>query len=134
MIRRFNRRILNPATLTFAGRRYSPYAVVRHIGHRTGRAYATPVVARRVEEGFLIPLPYGEDADWVRNVRVGRGCTIDWNGGTYEVTEPQVIDSSAALPALPIPRQLVFRLFRIRRFLSVKCPSVLLGEPAVSGE
>lgn len=119
-VRRFNRRILNPATLRFSGRRFSPYATVRHVGRRTGRPYATPVVAKRVEDGFIIPLPYGEDADWARNVRAQGGCTIESDGQAYEVTEPQVIDSSAGLPAFPIVQRLLFRLFGIKAFLSVR--------------
>ncbi len=130
MIRQFNKRILNPAMLRFAGRRRSPYATIRHVGRRTGRAYATPVVARRVEGRFLIPLPYGEDADWASNVRAQGGCTIEWEGETYEVTEPQVIDSSEAIPAFPLFQRVSFRLFRIRKFLSMKSAAGASGEPA----
>lgn len=120
MVRRFNRRILNPATLRFAGRRFSPYATVRHVGRRTGRAYATPVVAKSDGDGFVIPLPYGEDADWALNVRAQGGCTIESDGKTHEVTEPQVVDSSAALHVFPVVQRLLFRLFGIRQFLSVR--------------
>jgi deazaflavin-dependent oxidoreductase (nitroreductase family) len=120
LVSRFNKWILNPATLTLAGRRHSPYAVVHHAGRRTGRKYATPVVVEHGDEGFLIPLPYGEGADWARNVCVQGGCTIEWNGRAYDVTDPEVIDSSRALSAFSVAQRLFFRLFRIRKFLSVK--------------
>jgi deazaflavin-dependent oxidoreductase (nitroreductase family) len=119
-IRQFNKWILNPATLPFAGRRWSLFAVVRHVGRRSGRTYATPVVAAATREGFLIPLPYGENIDWLRNVLAAGGCTIDWRGESYEVTEPQIVDSSTALSALPTRHQLAFSLFRIYKFLRAK--------------
>ncbi len=121
-VRRFNRRILNPVTLRFSGRRFSPYATVRHLGRRTGRAYATPLLAKRVEDGFIIPLTYGEDADWARNVRARGGCTIESDGQIYEVTEPRVIDASVALPVFPVVHRLLLRLFRMKTFLSVRYP------------
>ena len=53
-VRQFNKWILNPAMLAFAGRRLSPYAAVRHVGRRTGREYATPVVAAATEEQLAL--------------------------------------------------------------------------------
>ncbi len=134
MIRQFNKRILNPAMLRFAGRRRSPYATVRHVGRRSGRAYATPVVARRVEGGLVIPLPYGEDADWASNVRAQGGCTIEWEGETYEVVEPRVTDASEAISAFPLFQRVSFRLFRIHKFLMVKSAAAATREGADQNE
>jgi deazaflavin-dependent oxidoreductase (nitroreductase family) len=119
-IRQFNKRILNPAMLAFAGHRLSPYAAVRHVGRRTGREYATPIVVGPAEDGFVIPLPYGENIDWLRNVLAAGGCTIEWQGRPYEVTEPQVVDSSTALATLPVRHKLALSLFGIYKFLSLK--------------
>ncbi len=41
-VRRFNKAIFNRLILTFAGRHV--YAVVHHVGRRSGHAYTTPVV------------------------------------------------------------------------------------------
>ena len=69
-IRRFNRAILNPLMLRVADRFHGTYpAVVHHVGRRSGRRYRTPVVAQPIRGGFVIPLPYGTDTDWCRNVR-----------------------------------------------------------------
>jgi hypothetical protein len=43
------RRGVNPGMLRIAGRRWSPWAIVRHVGRRSGRAYATPVILPRVD-------------------------------------------------------------------------------------
>ncbi len=100
------------------------------MGRRSGRKYATPVVAAATDEGFVIPLPYGENIDWLRNVLAAGGCTIDWRGESYEVTEPDIVDSSTALSALPTRHKLTFSLFRIYKFLSVKRLSVSSEGPA----
>lgn len=132
IIRQFNKWILNPVTLAFAGRRWSPHAVVRHVGRRTGRTYATPVVAASAEDSFVIPLAYGETVDWLRNVLLAGGCTIEWKGRAYKVTDPRVIGSSTALPSFSIWHRVAFRLFGIHKFLSVRRPSLLSEESAIS--
>ena len=40
-VRQFNKRTLNPTILNFAGRPLSPYAVVHHVGRRSGQTYST---------------------------------------------------------------------------------------------
>lgn len=67
-IRRFNRRALNPLTLRVVGNRTRVYAALHHTGRRSGRVYTTPVVAEPLNYGFIIPLPYGTDVDWLQNV------------------------------------------------------------------
>ena len=67
-IRRFNREIGNPLLLTMSERGGSYPAIIHHLGRSSGRSYATPVVAEPVSDGFVIPLPYGADTDWCRNV------------------------------------------------------------------
>jgi|GEM_PF-968615 len=119
-VRSFNKRMFNPAVLTFAGRHHLPYAVVQHIGCRSGQSYRTPVVAEPITDGFVIPLPYGEDVDWCRNVRVADGCRIVRDGVLYTVVMPQVIDADTALPLMSPGRRMVFRAFGIKHFLLLK--------------
>ncbi len=101
---RFNQRTLNPAMLKFAGHASSPYAVVHHVGRRSGRTYSTPVRARQTPEGFLIPLPYGSNVDWCRNILTAGRCTLSWHGNDYAVGEPEVVDAAAALSSVPLPK------------------------------
>ncbi len=75
-VRQFNKRFLNPAVLTVAGHHRSPYAVVHHVGRHSGRMYSTPVVVESTPNGFIIPLPYGSDVDWCRNILAAGRCTI----------------------------------------------------------
>jgi deazaflavin-dependent oxidoreductase (nitroreductase family) len=119
-IRRFNRRILNPVVLSFAGRRRSPYAVIRHVGRRSGRLYATPVVAVPTEDGFIIPLPYSEATDWCQNLLAGEQSAIVWHGETYPVIKPEVMDAETALAAFPHWMQWTLRRLEIQHFLKVR--------------
>src|SRR5262247_782864 len=57
---------------TIAGH-IGPYAVVRHVGRRSGRAYATPVWAASRGDDVLIALILGTETDWCRNVRAAGG-------------------------------------------------------------
>lgn len=82
VIRLFNRGILNPITLTFAGRAGMPYAILFHVGRRSGKSYATPLLVQPVAHGWLIPLTYGERSDWYRNIEKAGGCSIQWQGKT----------------------------------------------------
>jgi len=110
-----------PLGARLSGSRWLPlYAVVEHRGRRSGRAYATPVVARRTIDGFVIPLAFGEDADWARNVRSAGGCSIRWKGGRYEADRPEVIDRAAAAPAFGRIQRALMGPTGIDRFLRVR--------------
>lgn len=67
-VRVFNKHALNPVMMRMAGRKHWYAGVIRHTGRRTGQEYATPVVADRVADGFIVPLPHGTGVDWLRNV------------------------------------------------------------------
>jgi hypothetical protein len=119
-VRQFNKRILNPAVLNFAGRRYRYYAVVRHIGRRSGYVYSTPVVAIPIVNGFVVSLPYGDEVDWCRNVLATGRCTIQWNGYGYVVGEPELIDATATLPGITPLGWFTLRILGGEHLLKVK--------------
>jgi deazaflavin-dependent oxidoreductase (nitroreductase family) len=120
-IRLLNKRILNPAMMNFAGRRHWYAAVIRHSGRRSGKEYATPVVAVPVaRDALIIPLPYGEGVDWLKNVLAAGRATIEVKGETYAIVEPEVKDAAAALPLLDKRHQRTWRRFGIERYLRVK--------------
>ena len=73
---RIFKRILNPVMVASA-RHHWYAAVLRTEGRRSGKEYATPVTAEPTEDGFVIPLSYGEGVDWLKNVRTAGRCTIE---------------------------------------------------------
>jgi deazaflavin-dependent oxidoreductase (nitroreductase family) len=99
-LRKFNKYLLNPIMLRFAGRRRFYAAVLHHAGRRSGRSYTTPVVADPIEGGFLVPLPYGSDTDWCRNVLAAGRATLDRQGETFEVIRPVLLETESALEKL----------------------------------
>jgi hypothetical protein len=110
--------VFNPLATKIAGSRYLPFwAVLRHRGRHSGRAYATPVVARRTHDGFVIPLPFGEGVDWCRNVLASGGGAIRWSGAEHMVVAPAIIDVELAVSAFHPLEQRLIRLSGIRRFV-----------------
>ncbi len=112
---------LNPIMLGQASsRRVRFFAVVQHTGRRSGRTYTTPVNARPTTDGFVVPMTFGEQAGWFRNVQAAGGCVIRWNGVDYPVVEPEIVDWSVARSAFsPVERVLV-PLMGIHRFVRLR--------------
>jgi deazaflavin-dependent oxidoreductase (nitroreductase family) len=105
---------------TRAGRKNGYAAVIRHIGRKSGKQYSTPVGAERVQDGFIIPLGYGTQVDWLQNVLAAGRATLSANGETHEVTEPEVIDAATALPRLSPKQRRTFERIGIAQYLKVK--------------
>ena len=72
-----------------AGRRNSYAAAIRHTGRKSGKQYATPVGVDRVQDGFIIPLAYGTQVDWLQNVLAAGRATVSAEGETHDVTSPK---------------------------------------------
>lgn len=87
----FSRAYMNCVQLRSAGTPGAYASIVRHRGRRTGRDYATPVTAVADGEAFLIALPYGQRANWLRNVLAGGQATLVTQGETWTVGEPEIV-------------------------------------------
>lgn len=119
VVRVFNKRLLNPVMMAL-DRHHWYAAVLKHKGRRSGNEYTTPVTVGRTDDSFVIPLSYGEEVDWLKNVRAEGRCTIETRSGTYVVGDPEVIDRAEALAIVPRHARLMFRLFGIERYVKVK--------------
>ena len=108
-VRQFSK-LTRPASLKIAGSTRSRYGVINHVGRRSGRLYSTPVESVPTADGFVIPLPYGKDVDWLRNVQAAGQCTITWNGNEYKVHEPELIDAPMAFAMVPPQVQRAWRV------------------------
>ena len=99
-MRRVNRVFTNPLMGTFAWL-VPPLAVVHHVGRKSGKAYRSPVVAFRSADGFVIPMTYGRDVDWARNIVKARGCEVEQMGRRLMLHNPRIVGFKGAEPHLP---------------------------------
>lgn len=120
LIRLSNKYLLNPVMLLPAGRRCWYASVVHHTGRRSGKKYSTPVVADRVGGQFIVPLPYGTQVDWLRNVLTAGHATVTSQGKTYDVVSPEIIDATEALPCLSHERRRTFERTGVSHFLRAR--------------
>lgn len=121
-VRSFNKHIFNRFTLALTRAGLGPYTIIYHTGRRSGRVYQTPVLATCIREMALIPLPYGEHVDWLRNILAAEGCTMFRKGHHISATHPVVLDGATALALLPEKRRRLFARFSIPSFLQLQVP------------
>ncbi len=108
-LRRVNRVFTNPVMGTFAWL-VPPLAVVHHVGRKSGRAYHSPVVALGTAAGFAIPMTYGCDVDWARNLIAAGGGELQRAGRRVRLTNPRIVGLEEAEPHLPAAVRPFFRL------------------------
>lgn len=117
-------RIFNPLAALIAGSRLVPfYALLRHRGRKSGRWYATPVVARPIDGGFVFPLAFGAGTDWARNIRVWGECVVRWRGADHRMVDPRIVGAVEAVAAFSSFERVALRALRIQRFLRVSRPA-----------
>jgi len=100
-MRRVNRVFTNPLMGTVAWL-MPGMAVIHHVGRKSGRDYRTPVMAYRSARGFVVPMTYGRDVDWGRNILTAGGCTLICCGRRYTLVTPRIVDGDTAYRHLPI--------------------------------
>ncbi len=116
VMRRVNRLVTNPVAGTFAWL-VPPLAVLHHVGRRSGRLYRTPVVAFPSAAGMVVPMTYGRDVDWARNIARAGHCEIDRAGHRCALGNPRVVGLEDALPHLPALLRPLFRAASFPGFL-----------------
>ena len=107
---RFNKVVTNRVQGVYAWI-LPPWAVILHRGRRSGRAYRTPVLGFRRGGSLTVPLLYGEESDWVRNLLRAGGGRVVRGGRTYELSAPRVAAAvDAGLERLSPPARAYCRL------------------------
>jgi deazaflavin-dependent oxidoreductase (nitroreductase family) len=113
-------RLFNPMSMRSAGTPGAFASIIRHRGRRSGREYATPVGAVPISDGFVITLPYGTRAQWVRNVLAAGSATVVNEGRAYPVDHVEVVPTSSVATVFSPADQRVNRLFRVDECLRVR--------------
>jgi deazaflavin-dependent oxidoreductase (nitroreductase family) len=115
---KFNRVVTNRVLGPLA--RYLPgFAIVSHIGRRSGRTYRTPVNLFTRGDGYVIALTYGTDSQWVRNVLAAGGADIETRGRHLDLTDPKVVRDPAR-SLVPKPVRVPLRLANVDEFMVLK--------------
>jgi deazaflavin-dependent oxidoreductase (nitroreductase family) len=115
---RFNRHVTNRVVGPVA-RRLPGFAVVSHVGRRSGRVYRTPVNLFRDGDRYVIALTYGSDSQWVRNVLAAGGADIETRGRRVHLVAPEVVrDAQRSL--VPEPIRPILRLARVSDFMVLR--------------
>jgi deazaflavin-dependent oxidoreductase (nitroreductase family) len=97
--------------------RYLPgFAVLTHVGRRSGRSFRTPVNLYRRGDGYAISLMYGSDSQWVRNVVAAGGVDIETRGRRIHLVDPEIVrDPSRSF--VPRPVRVPMRLLKVDEFM-----------------
>ena len=114
-------KVLNPVSVKMAGGPgFRMAARIHHVGRRSGTAYVTAVGARVKDGEILIPLTFGNQSDWVRNVRASGGATVEVRRRSYEIGAPEFLTWSEARRVVranfPLARS-AFKILGIKQFL-----------------
>jgi deazaflavin-dependent oxidoreductase (nitroreductase family) len=114
-IARFNKRFTNKLTSKVAG--YLPgFAIVSHVGRKSGRAYRTPVNAFRTDDGYIIALTYGAQSDWVKNVMAAGSCKLQSRGRRVRLISPH-IETDKSKSWAPLPVRLILSLIDAPQYM-----------------
>jgi len=116
---RINRLALNPLVRRFGGH-VPPFALVDHVGRRSGRHYRSPIMAFRSPDGFVIALTYGVETDWVRNVLAAGSATLEYRGQRIPVDDPRLTPGDEIRSLLLAPVRSILRLIDVDQFLAVR--------------
>jgi len=119
-VRRFVQPYVNWIVLRVVGGPRSPYGIVHHLGRLSGRQHRTPVMVHRRGRWFIIPLPYGEDVNWCRNVLAAARCDIRWRGATHTALDPRLLGSEVVDQRLSRTMRTILALTGTRRYLMLR--------------
>ena len=107
----------NGMTRKISGTERSSWGLLTHVGRRSGRVYETSLGASPYGDGFLLPLSYGLQADWYRNLMAAGTGTLAWRGRTYQLERPELISGPEAQRAWPLPSRVLLTLTGIHDFV-----------------
>jgi deazaflavin-dependent oxidoreductase (nitroreductase family) len=115
---------LNPLTRRLARGRFGPFALVRHVGRKSGRPYETPLIVARAGDDIVIELTYGAQVDWYKNVQAAGGCTLLWHRREYLIDRLAPLPAAAGRAAYPAPARVILRLLNRQHFVRMHVAAV----------
>jgi deazaflavin-dependent oxidoreductase (nitroreductase family) len=120
-VARANRQITNPIARRFAGR-IAPFAIMVHIGRKSGKQYRTPIMAFPVSDGFAIALTYGLGTDWEKNVLGAGQCDLVYRGTSWTLTNPRIMSIMSTGTAFPRIVRVILRATHVDNVMLLDQP------------
>lgn len=96
------------------------FGVVVHRGRRSGRTFRTPVNVFRRADGFVIPLTYGRESDWVQNVLAAGGCELVTRRHRYEFGAARLYRDESAQGMPTLVRFMLRKVVDVPDFLALE--------------
>jgi deazaflavin-dependent oxidoreductase (nitroreductase family) len=101
---RFNLVVTNRLTGPFAAR-LPGFAIVHHVGRKSGIERTTPVNLFKDGGDYVIALTYGRDSQWVKNVLAAGEFDVVTRGRRVRLANPRVVRHAR----VPAPVRLALR-------------------------
>ena len=119
-IRVINKRFTNKITIHLAGKGFGHFAILSHVGRKSGRLYRIPIIAEPFQTGFVIALTYGRKVDWYDNLAAKGSCDLRWKNKDYHLIHPEFIDKEVGLTAFPAMFGSGLKVMGIEDFLKLE--------------
>jgi deazaflavin-dependent oxidoreductase (nitroreductase family) len=116
-VARFNRTVANRiigATMA----QLPGFGMLHHRGRKSGREYRTPVKLFHRGPQYVITLPYGSAADWVRNVIAAGGCELVLRRRRIRLVAPELFLDDGTVH-IPKPIRRILSRMRVTEFLAL---------------
>ena len=120
VVRFLNKHSINRVARAVARTSFGPFAVIRHVGRRSGKRYETPVIVIPAAGAFIIALTSGPEVDWYRNVLAAGGCKVLWHGREYAISEIEPVDVESARPMFSPAERLILGTLGTRHFVRLR--------------
>lgn len=118
-VRTFVKYVINPVLRNATRLPFGPFAMLRHVGRKSGKAYENPILVWRVADGFIIELTYGRHTDWLRNLQAAPRGMLRWRRREFTFQTPVFVDEETGLRALPPPISFIFRTIGGHEFVKL---------------
>lgn len=115
----FLKHTLNRVTTRAARGRGGPFALVKHLGRKSGKPYETPIIVQPISGGFVIELTYGPEVDWYRNVVAANGCRILYHGTEHVIEGLERLSATEGIAAFTPAQQRILRVLKRTHFVKL---------------
>lgn len=120
--RRFVTRVVNPLIRVagLAGGERSMFGVLQHVGRTSGRRHEHPVLPHVAGDVVLIPLSFGTEVNWVRNVLATGSAQLRFRGRRLPLMEPEIVPLGDVSHILPAEAHRAYERMRIHSCLRMR--------------